>query len=185
MFGRFSGDFGCAAACHKFDDGQLWNEELAMDLKANQELLTAPPMDAVCRITGQFGRLRSAQKIIIAIGKPFPFPVQPCPFRFGKMEADDLGGGGVPIPAFRSAAVPDVQSFGSFILFGMIFAVTQEGDHIPGLDRITSGLFPGVAARNKAGVQKILRVPLADMGDAVELVFGHTVWICFKDFIAL
>ena len=72
MLGRFSGDSRCAVACHKLDDGQSWDKELPSNLKANEDFLVAPSLDALCGVAGQFGYIRGSQKIVIVGGKPFP-----------------------------------------------------------------------------------------------------------------
>ena len=89
MLGRFSGDSVCAVACHKLDDGQSWDKELPSNLKANEDFLVAPSLDALCGVAGQFGYIRGSQKIVIVGGKPFPLFVQPGLFRLCKMEPDN------------------------------------------------------------------------------------------------
>ena len=42
-----------------------------------------------------------------------------------------------------------------------------------------------IDTRNEAGIQKVLCVLLVDAGNAVELVFRHSVGIFFENFIAL
>ena len=91
------------------------------------------------------------------------------------MEPDDFGG--CPA-AFCLAAVPDVQSLGSFVLVGIVLTVAQEGNDI-------AGLFAGIVTRHKSRIQKVFCVTLADVSNAVELVFCHAVRVLFKNFIAL
>ena len=42
-----------------------------------------------------------------------------------------------------------------------------------------------IDTRNEAGIQKVLGVLLVDAGNAIELVFRHSVGIFFEYFIAL
>lgn len=73
----------------------------------------------------------------------------------------------------------------SFVLVGIVLTVAQEGNDIAGLNRIAAGLFAGIVARHKSRIQKVFCVTLADVSNAVELVFCHAVRVLFKNFIAL
>lgn len=116
MLGRFSGDSRCAVACHKLDDGQSWDKELPSNLKANEDFLVAPSLDALCGVAGQFGYIRGSQKIVIVGGKPFPLFVQPGLFRLCKMEPDNSV---VDLRRFALPLFPMYSPLGALYLSGL------------------------------------------------------------------
>ena len=67
----------------------------------------------------------------------------------------------------------------------LIFTVTQVGDHIVGRNMVFACFLSCIDTRNEAGIQKVLGVLLIDAGNAIELVFRHSVGIFFEYFIAL
>ena len=84
-----------------------------------------------------------------------------------------------------AAVLSDIKARWHFILFGIIFTVTQVGDHIVGRNMVFACFLSCIDTRNEAGIQKVLGVLLVDAGNAIELVFRHSVGIIFEYFIAL
>ena len=84
-----------------------------------------------------------------------------------------------------AAVLSDIKAHWHFILFGVIFAVTQVGDHVVGRNMVFACFLSCIGTRNETGIQKILCVLLVDAGNTVELVFRHSVGIIFENFIAL
>lgn len=84
-----------------------------------------------------------------------------------------------------AAVLSDIKARWHFILFGVIFTVTQVGDHIVGRNMVFACFLSCIDTRNEAGIQKVLGVLLIDAGNAIELVFRHSVGIFFECFIAL
>ena len=86
---------------------------------------------------------------------------------------------------FGAAVLSDIKARWHFILFGMIFTVTQVGDHIVGRNMVFACFLSCIDTRNETEIQKVLCVLLVDAGNTVELVFRHSVGVFFENFIAL
>lgn len=74
-----------------------------------------------------------------------------------------------------AAVLSDIKARWHFILFGVIFTVTQVGDHVVGRNMVFACFLSCIDTRNEAGIQKVLGVLLVDAGNAIELVFRHSV----------
>jgi hypothetical protein len=86
---------------------------------------------------------------------------------------------------FGAAVLSDIKARWHFILFGVIFTVTQVGDHIVGRNMVFACFLSCIDTWNETGIQKVFCVTLADVSNAVELVFCHAVRVLFKNFIEL
>ena len=84
-----------------------------------------------------------------------------------------------------AAILSDIKARWHFILFRVVFTVAQVGDHIVGRNMVFACFLSCIDTRNEAGIQKVLGVLLVDAGNAIELVFRHSVGIFFEYFIAL
>ena len=84
-----------------------------------------------------------------------------------------------------AAVLSDIKARWQFILFGIIFTVSQGGAAVGGRRMVLAGFLSCIDTRNEAGIQKVLGVLLVDAGNAIELVFRHSVGIFFEYFIAL
>ena len=47
----FSDDSRCTVAGHKLNDRKPWNRQCATDFEAHKDLLIAPSLDALCRVS--------------------------------------------------------------------------------------------------------------------------------------
>lgn len=84
-----------------------------------------------------------------------------------------------------AAVLSDIKARWNLILFRIVLTVTQVGDHVVGRNMVLACFLSCIDTRNEAGIQKVLGVLLIDAGNAIELVFRHSVGIFFEYFIAL
>ena len=68
----FSNDSRCTVARHKLNDRKARNRQCATNFEANKDLLIAPSLDALSRVTRQFRNYRGGQQIIISNREFFP-----------------------------------------------------------------------------------------------------------------
>ena len=149
----FSDDSRCTVARHKLNDRKSWNRQCATNFESHKDLLIAPSLDALSRVARQFRNYRGGQQIIVSNREIFPHGIQPCFFRFCKIEADDLCDRLVRVP-LGATVLSDIKARWHFILFGVIFTVAQVGDHIVGRNMVFACFLSGVGTRNEAGIQK-------------------------------